>query len=204
MKKFYNENKKPILIGTSILFILILVGIGYIIFHYKHQPFRYSPNIADNIYNFLNEWASAFAPGITLILAVAAFWTIWQNYKFKRKDWKERLLNEIIEWSTSIAEVDATRQGRNSVATSDVENTLIKFRIINAKSGYIKASVKNYETFPHESLEQVVNGLSAVVINSELFIKNNSNKDILLSKWNELKDKTLELMQKIGELKQTL
>jgi len=48
-----------------------------------------------------------FATGImafgTIILAIASFWTIRQNYKFREKDRKERLLNEIIEWAQSLA-----------------------------------------------------------------------------------------------------
>ncbi|MBI4188188.1 MAG: hypothetical protein HY529_03165 [Chloroflexi bacterium] len=40
----------------------------------------------------------------TFLLAGAAFWSIWQNYKFRERDRKERLLNEIIEWAISIAE----------------------------------------------------------------------------------------------------
>jgi hypothetical protein len=38
----------------------------------------------------------------TLLLAAASFWTIRQNYKFREKDRKERLLSEIIEWALNI------------------------------------------------------------------------------------------------------
>ena len=34
----------------------------------------------------------------TLVLALATFGVIWQNYRFKEKDKKEKLLNEILEW----------------------------------------------------------------------------------------------------------
>jgi hypothetical protein len=40
----------------------------------------------------------------TFLLAGAASWTIWQNYKFREKDRKERLLNEIIEWAIDVYE----------------------------------------------------------------------------------------------------
>lgn len=39
----------------------------------------------------------------TLFLALAAFWTIRQNYSFRRQEKKERLLNEIIEWAIDVA-----------------------------------------------------------------------------------------------------
>ena len=35
-------------------------------------------------------------------LAAAAFWAIWQNYRFRRQERKERLLNEIIEWAADV------------------------------------------------------------------------------------------------------
>jgi len=38
----------------------------------------------------------------TLLLAIAAFWSIWQNYQLQKRERKERLLNEIIEWAESI------------------------------------------------------------------------------------------------------
>jgi hypothetical protein len=38
----------------------------------------------------------------TFLMAVAAFLAIWQNYKFKEKDRKERLLNEVIEWAMDV------------------------------------------------------------------------------------------------------
>ena len=38
----------------------------------------------------------------TMILAIAAFWAIWQNRTLQISERKERLLNEIIEWATEI------------------------------------------------------------------------------------------------------
>jgi len=39
----------------------------------------------------------------TMLLAIAAFWSIRQNYQFRRREKKERLLNEIIEWAIDVA-----------------------------------------------------------------------------------------------------
>ena len=40
---------------------------------------------------------------VTFFLAVAAFWSIWQNYVFRKKDKKDRLLSDIIEWAIDVA-----------------------------------------------------------------------------------------------------
>lgn len=45
---------------------------------------------------------TALLAGATLLLAIAAFGSIWQNYLLQKRDRKERLLKEIIEWATEI------------------------------------------------------------------------------------------------------
>jgi hypothetical protein len=45
----------------------------------------------------------AISAGATFLLALAAFWAIWQNYSLRKKERKERLLNEIIEWAIDVA-----------------------------------------------------------------------------------------------------
>lgn len=54
-------------------------------------------------YGFIKDdnWLAVSALA-TLILAIAAFWAIWQNYNFRRQEKKERLLNEIIEWAIDV------------------------------------------------------------------------------------------------------
>ncbi|MFH1031942.1 MAG: hypothetical protein V1767_05225 [Chloroflexota bacterium] len=39
---------------------------------------------------------------VTAVLAGASFWTIRQNYNFRKKDNKQRLLDEIKEWALDI------------------------------------------------------------------------------------------------------
>ena len=55
-------------------------------------------------YGFIKDdnWLAVSALA-TLILAIAAFWAIRQNYNFRRQEKKERLLNEIIEWAEDIS-----------------------------------------------------------------------------------------------------
>lgn len=54
------------------------------------------------IAEWIKEWAIPLSAGITLLLALAAFWAIWQNYQFHKRERNERLLNEIIEWVTEL------------------------------------------------------------------------------------------------------
>jgi len=44
--------------------------------------------------------------GVTFLLAIAAFWTIRQNYSLQRRERRERLLNEIIDWAIEILKFD--------------------------------------------------------------------------------------------------
>ena len=48
----------------------------------------------------------AISAGATFMLALAAFWAIWQNHKLQKRERREKLLNEIIEWATEAIEWD--------------------------------------------------------------------------------------------------
>ncbi len=41
----------------------------------------------------------------TMLLAIAAFWVIRQNYELHKRERRERLLNEIIEWAAGVANI---------------------------------------------------------------------------------------------------
>ena len=67
-----------------------------------------APLIFWGFYGFIKDdnWLAVSALA-TLILAIAAFWAIRQNYNFRRQEKKERLLNEIIDWAISIISLRA-------------------------------------------------------------------------------------------------
>ncbi|MBA7694025.1 hypothetical protein ES703_102625 [subsurface metagenome] len=52
--------------------------------------------------DWLKEWALAISAGVTLLLAIAAFWTIWQSYRFRKKDRRRersaRAVDELCRW----------------------------------------------------------------------------------------------------------
>lgn len=44
----------------------------------------------------------AISAGATFLLALAAFWTIYQNKRLRRKDYRIKLLNEINNWAKEV------------------------------------------------------------------------------------------------------
>ena len=52
-----------------------------------------------DILKWLKDWAM---PGATFLLALAAFGAIWQNHLLQKRERKERLLNEIIDWAVAV------------------------------------------------------------------------------------------------------
>lgn len=48
-----------------------------------------------------SDWI-AISAGATFLLALAAFWAIWQNHSLQKRERRERLLNEIIEWVSDV------------------------------------------------------------------------------------------------------
>ncbi len=55
-----------------------------------------------SIDQWLKEWAIVISGGATFLLALAAFLAIWQNHNLQKREQRQRLLNEIIEWAIEI------------------------------------------------------------------------------------------------------
>lgn len=47
----------------------------------------------------VGDWILIGSGGATFLLAIAAFWTIWQNYKFKREDRRTQALYRTRSWA---------------------------------------------------------------------------------------------------------
>ena len=99
---------------------------------------------------WLKEWALFISAGVTLLLAIAAFWAIWQNHLIQKRERKERLLNEIIEWAVDIlscgheTEISSVWTGfimkpQPQEKMRDILISLLqdKFRILEARGSYI-------------------------------------------------------------------
>ena len=53
--------------------------------------------------DWIKEWAIPLSAGVTLLLAIAAFWAIWQNYSFRKEDRERehrvRSSEELYKWA---------------------------------------------------------------------------------------------------------
>ena len=112
-----------------------------------------------------------FATGImafgTIILAIASFWTIRQNYKFREKDRRERLLNEIIEWATDIAKCGLEKDLPDTSHITDVNdgklhlaystNILAKsFQSMRGRNQYIRQIVLIFGKDLQEATKNII------------------------------------------------
>ncbi len=95
-----------IIVGTTVLFVLS-VGFAVLVYISKTPTnFGYSPNVWDFIYDFLDKWASAGAPAMTLLAVAAALGIglagILQTRNIQKNEFKLKLLAEIVKWAESI------------------------------------------------------------------------------------------------------
>ncbi len=78
----------------------------------------------------------------TFILAAIAFWAILQNYSFHKKERKERLLNEIIEFATETIEWDIEKDYLAEKRLKEAEKPLmvILMQLIRLSEGFNRIS----------------------------------------------------------------
>jgi len=89
-------------------------------------------------------WFFAASAGATLLLAIAAFWAIWQNHQLQIRERRERLLNEIIEWAMDVA-VPQFSIGTESLLSNVTENDKLVFHQLSQASHTHKLRVRgNY------------------------------------------------------------
>jgi hypothetical protein len=101
--------------------------------------------------DWLKEWAIVVSAGVTLLLAIAAFWTIRQNYSLRKKERRERLLNEIIEWADDIRKSSSESIDPNEIIFDDPTMQIAsqqvfqqlrrKYQSLNTKSAYMKEAI---------------------------------------------------------------
>lgn len=105
----------------------------------------------------------------TMLLAIAAFWAIWQNYRFREKDRKERLLNEIIEWAEDVAKCGIARPTpelevknvRDDVAFSFLTNQYNKLdtlQLVKARE-YTKEITQKIDSSLQEAVDEATKNL---------------------------------------------
>jgi len=112
------------------------------------------------------ETLLAFSAGATFLLALAAFWAIWQTRGVQIKNRKERLLKEIIEWVIDIQKTSLEERipvVDRKLTITEVKrmnaNTLLRHGIPFIRNEYIKAIAR--EAFKEELLYQIEDMISA-------------------------------------------
>ena len=115
--------------------------------------------------------ANQFVALATFILAIAAFWAIWQNRGIQKRNRRERLLKEIIDWVIDMQtpSLDINLPVTDSKLTkSEIRrmeaNVLFKYTIPFLKNEYIRAIA--HKTFKKElecEVENTINTLTAFI-----------------------------------------
>ena len=93
----------------------------------------------------IDTWL-AISAGATFLLALAAFWAIWQNRSLQIRNRRERLLKEIIEWAIAVSEwyypQDPILLASNTIDTktrieAELYNCFLSLRSLYIKAEYI-------------------------------------------------------------------
>ncbi len=113
----------------------MIIGAVLVLLSTNISIFEKNPNLA-NAYVALG----------TSMLAVAAFWSIWQNHLLQKRKRRERLLNEIIEWAMDVAKCSLEKGiFDESIPVSGLQaeqalrqllDSVVGFRIARASSVY--------------------------------------------------------------------
>ncbi len=106
----------------------------------------------------------------TIILAAASFWNIYQNYKLREKERKERILDEIIDWAIDVSKLDSNIHGLTESIRLNIalepNITIPKLRadilICLSKGDYIEKIVSQAVSKATESIKQLLNDLSVI------------------------------------------
>lgn len=99
----------------------------------------------------------AISAGITLLLAIAAFSAIWQNHSLQKRERRERLLNEIIEWAEDLAGCSFLEETQEGCTTAS--NLFKRYRYLASRKTYIKKTVSFFKN------EKLSNALSRILNN---------------------------------------
>ena len=100
---------------------------------------------------------------VTAVLASTSFWIIQQNYKFREKDRKERLLNEIRAWVLEIKNISLEPISIENLSFRE-SNISLKYGIALNKVEYFGKAVS--KMFKEDDFETKVNRVAEMLIAS--------------------------------------
>ena len=112
-------------------------------------------------------------------LAGAAFWSIWQNYSLHKRERKERLLNEIIEWAINITKCGTEKEFKEvtGIRDEDMSDRFIdaffsevrfNFQATRGKSEYISNITSNFGRDLQDAVKELI---EAVEVHIDLLDK---------------------------------
>ena len=112
----------------------------------------------------------------TMLLAIAAFWAIWQNTNIQKNEKRERLLNEIIEWAINVtnwrSESKKIFKEMAGITDSKQQQVLTHAHIVEVKEGfvgmggrnqYISSIAEKFTKVLQEAVEKLITDLEAYI-----------------------------------------
>ena len=116
------------------------------------------------------ETLLAISAGATFLLALAAFWAIWQNRSLQKRERRERLLNEIIEWAIDVARCGLEKDLPDTSRISDMNeaklhlayssNILAKtFQSLRGRNQYTSQIVLTFSSGLKKAAKALINDI---------------------------------------------
>jgi len=219
-------------LGKIVIFclLLIILSLGFAIGVYVLKTptnFGYPPNNWDLIYDFLDKWASAGAPAITLFAVAVALGigvaNIIQTKGIQTNEYKQKLLGEIIDWAIGIvtcesepevpilpalelqsAEMEQAKaavQHINAVATANLAR---RYQALDGRSKFIESIAKKLDRKFGVNLEALVNSVANKLDEHLGMLYKRVNNEIpeqeCKEHWKSLVDSASGLADKVAEL----
>jgi len=186
-----------ILIGS---FIVLVLGLAVIVYIFKTPTdFGYTPNTWDLIFDFLDKWASAGAPAMTLLAVAAALGigvaSILQTRNIQQSERKQRLVKEIEEWAKELVRfIDEYERG---------DGTRSLWHFIKWRWQILKATKANMQETAHKidkdfgnKVENAVTAFDTLDMNIDKGMISNISNDL-----ERCKKSCDEILQLAGSLK---
>jgi len=164
-----------------------------------------TPNFWDLAFDFLDKWASAGAPAMTLFAVLVALWIgisgIRETRNIQRKERNERLLNEVRDWALEVAESAVKRQTR---ITSELWETKLKYKFVRAKSKYASEAANLSFSDLSPSIRDVTEKLDQAIEAITSIIEKRVDGQVLVKSEEELTESVEKLITEIARTKKIL
>lgn len=180
-----------------------IIGLAVAVYLLKTPTqFPGTPNFWDLVFDFLDKWASAGAPVITLLAVFIALWIgisgIRETRNIQRKERDERLLNEVRDWALEVAESAVKRQTR---IPQKLWETKLKYKFVRAKSKYALEVANLSFSDLSPSIRDVTEKLDqAIEVITGIIEKRANGQDLLISE-KELTESVEKLITEIARTK---